>query len=360
MVMNTYMAKLQHVSADLFPKDGSGWVTIDYHELMRKTIFETSVLTFFGTRLHEIWPDMWEDWKLFNDATFAGVRSNVSWYSRPKARAARERMLQAFDEWVDTEIEEWPETQSIWNDKWGIKMNWEREILGRKFEFTHRGRACLQASFLFVIVTNSAPMATWFTICIFKSPGGVARYREEIASSVKCTDGIGQDEFPLDVLKLKQSQYIQGVWKESLRTGSASAAARVVTKEAEIDGFIVKPGSVLLLPVQLLHFDHDVFPQPQQIDPNRWITNDAKDEEKYRQIQKQNSHLRSFGGGIGLCSGRFVAEQEIINVVSTVLFLFDLEFVKPIEGLDLNPQNIGIMNPKRNPTVRLRRRKLKV
>lgn len=150
MVMNTYMAKLQHVSADLFPKDGSGWVTIDYHELMRKTIFETSVLTFFGTRLHEIWPDMWEDWKLFNDATFAGVRSNVSWYLRPKARAARERMLQAFDEWVDTEIEEWPETQSIWNDKWGIKMNWEREILGRKFEFTHRGRACLQASFLFV------------------------------------------------------------------------------------------------------------------------------------------------------------------------------------------------------------------
>ena len=149
-VMKIYIEKFHVVLADLFSVNSGDWATCNYHELMRKTIFEASAVTFFGTRLREFWPNMWEDWKLFNDATFAGVRSNVSFYLRPKALAARERMLRAFDKWVDCDIEEWDESAGVWNAKWGIRMNWEREILGRKFDFTHRGRACLQASFLFV------------------------------------------------------------------------------------------------------------------------------------------------------------------------------------------------------------------
>lgn len=149
-VMKVYVEKFHGVLKELFDIESTDWTTHNYHELMRKTIFETSAVTFFGTRLHNHWPNMWEDWKLFNDSTFAGVRSNASWYLRPKALRARERMLQAFDKWCDVDLEDWPETEGVWNEKWGIKMNWEREALGRKFGFTPRGRACLQASFLFV------------------------------------------------------------------------------------------------------------------------------------------------------------------------------------------------------------------
>ena len=149
-VMKVYMEQFHSVLADLFDVQSKEWVTVKYHELMRRTIFETSVVTFFGTRLEEVWPDMWEDWKLFNDATFAGVRSNFSFYLRPKALAARERMLRAFDKWVHCELEPWPTADGVWNEKWGIRMNWEREELARNSGFSHRGRACLQASFLFV------------------------------------------------------------------------------------------------------------------------------------------------------------------------------------------------------------------
>lgn len=150
-VMQIYVEKFHSVLAELFKIDSKEWITVNYHELMRRTIFEASAVTFFGTRLQQHWPNMWEDWKTFNDASFAGVRSNFSFYLRPKALRARARMLKAFEKWCDCEVEEdWPEGDGIWNDKWGMKMNWEREVLGRQHDFTHRGRACLQASFLFV------------------------------------------------------------------------------------------------------------------------------------------------------------------------------------------------------------------
>jgi hypothetical protein len=149
-VMKVYMEQFHSVLADLFDVHSREWVTVKYHELMRRTIFEASVVTFFGARLQAVWPNMWEDWKLFNDASFAGVRSNFSFYLRPKAFAARERMLRAFDKWVDCELEAWPAADGVWSEKWGIKMNWEREELARNSGFSHRGRACLQASFLFV------------------------------------------------------------------------------------------------------------------------------------------------------------------------------------------------------------------
>ena len=81
------------------------WISVDLHEMMRRLIFEASVVTFFGTRLRKYWPNMWQDWKRFNDATYAGVRSNFSFYMQAGAVSARERMLQAFEKWVDVEVE---------------------------------------------------------------------------------------------------------------------------------------------------------------------------------------------------------------------------------------------------------------
>lgn len=202
-------------------------------------------------------------------------------------------------------------------------------------------------------------MATWFTWCILRSPGGIDAFRREIENLVIHDEGKPEHELRFDVPALKNSQYIQGIWKEALRTGSASTIARVVVRESELESFTVRPGTVVMVPVQLLHFDPKIFPQPEKIDPERWILSDLEDEERAIQLQKQKSSLRSFGGGTGLCSGRYVAEQEIISVVSTVLLLFDMEFLTRIEDFKLDPRSIGIMSPCRNPVVRLRRRHFK-
>lgn len=60
-------------------------------------------------------------------------------------------MFKAFEQWLDTAGEqEWNDADGAWCENWGFRMNWERDKSARSNGFTFRGRACLQASFLFV------------------------------------------------------------------------------------------------------------------------------------------------------------------------------------------------------------------
>lgn len=157
-IMEVYMEHFENVLRTHQTLNSREWKTLPLHDTLQKIIFDASALTFFGARLWKLWPNMWEDFKLFNDATYAGVRSNLAFYLQPRALRARGRMLQAFDKWVDVAIDEWPGADGIWTEEWGIKMNWEREKLARDFGFSLRGRSCLQASFLFVYVISFSPV----------------------------------------------------------------------------------------------------------------------------------------------------------------------------------------------------------
>jgi oxysterol 7-alpha-hydroxylase len=114
-------------------------------------IFETTVLTFFGPRIKKIWGNnMWDDWKLYDQATYIGVRSKLAIILQPRVYLAYRRMMVAFEKWIDSGSTEWPATDGIRNEQWGARMNWERDRLGVECGFSLRGRACLQAGFLWV------------------------------------------------------------------------------------------------------------------------------------------------------------------------------------------------------------------
>ncbi len=212
------------------------------------------------------------------------------------------------------------------------------------------------------IITNAAPMATWFTMCIVRNSERLEQFRKESRSHLLQQDGSDPNDLRFDMPKLKGNPFIQGLWKEALRLGSASAAARVVAKDAELEGYVLKKGSVILLPVRLLHFDENVFPDPESFEPRRWMSSlgpsasiNEQDEETQKQ-KKQNASLRSFGGGAGLCSGRYVAEQEILSTVATMLLLFDIELATGQDQFKLNPRSLGIMSPANDLIVRIRKR----
>lgn len=198
-------------------------------------------------------------------------------------------------------------------------------------------------------------MATWFLKNILDSPTRLKRFRSETSPMLSipgASEGIGMK---IDFPGLRSSQFIQGLWKESLRLGSASAAARVVRKDTVIEGYRVRQGSVILLPVQLMNSNPEVFSEPQLFDPNRWLF-DPDDKLQLEAQKRQNLNLRSFGGGTGLCSGRFVAEQEILSVVAAMLLMFDIDIEDPA-GFQLNPRSIGVMSPAQAVRAKIRRRK---
>ncbi|CAL5869005.1 uncharacterized protein PFLUO_LOCUS3233 [Penicillium psychrofluorescens] len=159
--------------------------------------------------------------------------------------------------------------------------------------------------------------------------------------------------------------FIQAVWKEALRLGVSSSAARVVTRQTEIEGYIVKPGSVILIPTRVLHFDENVFTQPDQFNPWRWINEQTEKDGNplpavsADQLKKQNDSFRPFGGGTGVCSGRFIAEREVLMAAAVLLHRFDF-LVQPGQQIaqpNLNPRALGAMYPLVDPNVTVRSRR---
>lgn len=157
----------------------------------------------------------------------------------------------------------------------------------------------------------------------------------------------------IDLTTVKEHPHVRGLWLEALRLGTASAAARVIMDEdAELEGYLLRKGSVILMPVELMHFNPEVFTDPHSVLPERWTTTDSE------RLKSMNNTMRPFGGGTSLCSGRFVAENEIIGVVTSLLLLFDLKFEEGSEW-EPNPRSIGVMGPKKKIIAYLRRRPVK-
>ena len=151
-IMEIYTRNFLSMMSRAIPlsQDSSISTSISLHKTLQKMVFDTSCFTFFGNRVYQICPDIWSHWDSFNEAAYIGVRSRASFYVRPWTLRGRLLMLAAFENWCDTELEAWDEKDGVWNEKWGIKLNWERERMARDHNMTLRGRACVQVSFLWV------------------------------------------------------------------------------------------------------------------------------------------------------------------------------------------------------------------
>ncbi|EMD91116.1 hypothetical protein COCC4DRAFT_80767 [Bipolaris maydis ATCC 48331] len=353
-IMKIYMSVLPTVLESNIDLSNDKWQKKSLYPFLRKIIFETSVQTFFGPHLIQFWPNMWDDWRRFDDATYIGVRSNLAFKLQPKTHRARERMFQAFERWLDAAgNDEWEDTDNVWCEKWGLRMNWERDVLGRQSGFTKRGRACLQASFLFVIVTNAAPMATWFAYCAACNPSRLAEYRDAATPFLLSPSILsGSASTPhFDLPALIKNPFVQSLWLEALRLGTISAAARVITRETTLEGYLLRAGSVILMPVHLMHSGVE-FPEAKKFQPDRWLDVDEE------ALKRQNMVMRPFGGGTSLCSGRFVAEMEIVGVVSVLLEMLDMKFEETLSEnqWEFNSRSIGVMAPKKDVPVWIKRR----
>lgn len=201
-------------------------------------------------------------------------------------------------------------------------------------------------------------MLTWLIGALLAHPDILQEVRSKADSCMPC-----DPEGSLDSASFCEDRFVQAVWKEALRLGVTSSAARVVTRDSQIEGYTVKKGSVILIPSRILHFDPAVFPDPADFNPWRWVTEDGSPHGipvSTERLKSQNHSLRPFGGGTGVCSGRFIAEREVLTAAAILLHLFDFEVdpdtAQQIPYPNLNPRSLGAMYPLIDPTVTVRRR----
>jgi cytochrome P450 family 110 len=137
-----------------------------------------------------------------------------------------------------------------------------------------------------------------------------------------------------DLYEITRLPYLTAVCQETLRIYPIAMIAlpRAVKSPIEIMGYKFEPGTLLAPCIYLTHRRQDLYPNPQQFQPERFL---ARQFSQYEYLP--------FGGGNRRCLGVAFAMLEIKLVLATVLSHFELAIaeprpVKPIRrGLTLAP-----------------------
>jgi len=170
---------------------------------------------------------------------------------------------------------------------------------------------------------TTATGLAWAMERLLRTPRVLAKLRDSIAA--------GEDE------------YLDATVKETLRARPVIVdVARRLTAPAEIGGYELPKGSFVMAAIAALHYREDLFSQPEQFRPERFLEEKA---DTYAWIP--------FGGGIRRCIGAAFAEYEMRIILR--------EFVSRAElsAPDQRPEKVRVRNitlaPGKGTRVRLDR-----
>lgn len=171
---------------------------------------------------------------------------------------------------------------------------------------------------------TTATMLSWAFYWIHHLPNVRQKLIQELAT-------LGQNPEPTEIVSLP---YLTAVCKETLRIYPVLFITfpRILKAPWEIMGYQLEPNTILAPSVYLLHHREDLYPEPKQFKPERFLERDFS---PYEYIP--------FGGGHRRCIGAALAEFEMKLVLATILKQYQLELadrrpVKPQRrGLTLGP-----------------------
>ncbi|HKS29124.1 MAG TPA: cytochrome P450, partial [Pyrinomonadaceae bacterium] len=128
---------------------------------------------------------------------------------------------------------------------------------------------------------------------------------------------------------VERLRYTEMVLMESMRLyPPAWAIGRLATKEIEIGGYRIAPGSLVLVSQYVMHRDARYYPEPERFDPERWTM-------EAREARPQFSYF-PFGAGARRCIGESFAWMEGILLIATLARRFRMRHV-PTHPVELQP-----------------------
>jgi cytochrome P450 family 135 len=155
---------------------------------------------------------------------------------------------------------------------------------------------------------TTATALAWAMERLLRTPRVLARLRKSLAA--------GEDE------------YLDATVKEALRARPVIIdVARKLTAPARIGGYELPAGGFVLPAIGAMHYREDVFPEPQEFRPERFLDGKA---DNYAWIP--------FGGGVRRCIGAAFAEFEMRIVLREFIERADLS------APDTKPERARIRN----------------
>ncbi len=152
---------------------------------------------------------------------------------------------------------------------------------------------------------TTASALTWALYWIHKLPTVRQKLLEEL-------DSLGDQPDPSTLFR---KPYLNAVCSETLRIYPVGMRtfSRVVQSPVELMGYQLEPGTVVIGSIYLTHQRPDLYPEPKQFKPERFL-----------ERQFSPYEFLPFGGGARRCIGMAFAQFEMKAVLAKILSRFEL------------------------------------
>ena len=209
----------------------------------------------------------------------------------------------------------------------------------RRFGLSTRDIGSFEIGNLHVALANATPALFWLVIHIFADPALTESIRSEVLDITKTTSKSGdRREMTIAAIDISKScPLLFSTYQETLRRTDYQTASRMAVADTTLSdstsSYLVKRGSVVHLPSELLHTSSDIWGHDAgTFDARRFlkadlksISNDEFSAEANKDRQKlQKRAFLPFGGGKNMCPGRHFAQAQILSMVAVLALGYDI------------------------------------
>jgi sterol 14-demethylase len=150
------------------------------------------------------------------------------------------------------------------------------------------------------------------------------RHPQHLQSVLDETDALFAEGGGVSFESLRQAPKLENVLKEVLRLHPPLILLmRKVMQDFYVKGYLIKAGKFVCAAPAVTHRIAELFPQPEQFDPDRYTAERCEDKNLYG--------WQAFGGGRHKCSGNSFAVFQIKAIISTLLSRYEFELANPPE-----------------------------
>ena len=174
---------------------------------------------------------------------------------------------------------------------------------------------------------TTATAISWAFYWIHKLPA----VREKLLAEL---DSLGENPDSNTIFKLP---YLTAVCNETLRIHPVGMLTfpRKVKTPISVCGYQLEPGTVIMGSIYLTHQREDIYPQPEQFNPERFL-----------ERQFSPYEFLPFGGGARRCIGLAFAQMEMKLILAKVLKTWSM---KLIDTHEIKPQRRGLVTGPNRP-----------
>nr|QVX18578.1 flavonoid 3' hydroxylase 1 [Liquidambar formosana] len=162
---------------------------------------------------------------------------------------------------------------------------------------------------------TSSSTVEWAIAELIRHPNMLAQAQEEIDSVV------GRDRLVTE-LDLPQLTFLQAIVKETFRLHPSTPLSlpRMAAESCEIDGYFIPKGSTLLVNVWAISRDPDVWAEPLEFRPNRFLPGGEKPNVD---VRGNDFEVIPFGAGRRICAGMSLGLRMVQLLTATLVHAFD-------------------------------------